>query len=143
MTIFRISTGYDTDLVKKTPNVKVIFGLTLVHFIGDFYLSFIVPLLPVFAHEFSLTLAQIGLLAGISRILGFIVQPSVGYLSDRYRTRLFVLAGPFLASVFIPLVGVAPCFSVLLLTRVAFLVLHSLRRSCRRTTCVLGFVFDV
>jgi len=33
---------------QKTTDIKVIFGLTLVHFIGDFYSSFINPLLPVF-----------------------------------------------------------------------------------------------
>ena len=100
---------------QKTTDIKVIFGLTLVHFIGDFYSSFIDPLLPVFVEKFALTLAQVGLIVGISRFLAFIVQPSVGYLADRYRTRFFVLGGPLLAIVFIPLVGIAPYFLVLLL----------------------------
>lgn len=96
-------------------DVKVIFALTLVHFIGDFYISFVNPLLPVFVEKFSLTLTQVGLLAGISRLLAFVVQPSVGYIADHYRTRLFVLGGPLLAIVFIPLVGIAPCFLLLFL----------------------------
>ena len=99
----------------RTANIKVILGLTLVHFIGDFYISFVSPLLPVFVEKFSLTLAQVGLIVGISRLLAFIVQPSVGYLADHYRTRFFVLSGPFLAIVFIPLVGVVPSFLVLIL----------------------------
>jgi len=99
----------------RTTNIKVIFGLTLVHFIGDFYISFINPLLPVFVEKYSLTLTQVGLIAGISRLLAFIVQPSVGYLADHYRTRFFVLSGPLLTIVFIPLVGIAPCFLVLIL----------------------------
>lgn len=98
-----------------TANIKVILGLTLVHFIGDFYISFVSPLLPVFVEKFSLTLAQVGLIVGISRLLAFIVQPSVGYLADHYRTRFFILSGPFLAIVFIPLVGIAPSFLVLIL----------------------------
>jgi FSR family fosmidomycin resistance protein-like MFS transporter len=98
----------------RTADIKVIFGLTLVHFIGDFYSSFITPLLPVFIEHFSLTLTQVGLIAGISRILAFFVQPPVGYLAEQYRTRLFILGGPLLAIVFIPLVGIAPCFLVLL-----------------------------
>ncbi|NVL91591.1 MAG: MFS transporter, partial [Desulfobacterales bacterium] len=93
----------------------MIFGLTLVHFIGDFYSSFVNPLLPLFVKQFSLTLTQVGLIAGISRFLAFIVQPSVGYLADHYRTRFFVLGGPLLAIVFIPLVGIASGFLVLLL----------------------------
>jgi len=95
-------------------DVKVIIGLTLVHFIGDFYSSFINPLLPVFVEKFALTLTEVGLLAGLSRFLAFVIQPTVGYLADYYRTRLFILGGPFLAIVFIALVGVAPSYPILL-----------------------------
>jgi FSR family fosmidomycin resistance protein-like MFS transporter len=97
----------------RDVDTKVILGLTLVHFIGDFYSSFINPLLPLFVKQFSLTLTEVGLIAGISRLLAFIVQPSVGYLADHYRTRIFVLGGPLLAIVFIPLVGIAPGFLML------------------------------
>jgi FSR family fosmidomycin resistance protein-like MFS transporter len=95
-------------------DIKVIIGLTLVHFIGDFYSSFINPLLPVFVQKYALTLTEVGLLAGLSRFLAFIVQPTVGYLADYYRTRFFILGGPFLAIVFIALVGVAPSYPILL-----------------------------
>jgi MFS transporter, FSR family, fosmidomycin resistance protein len=96
-------------------NVKVIFALSLAHFIGDFYSAFVNPLMPVFVERFSLSLTQVGLIAGIYRLLAFVVQPSVGYMADRYRTRFFVLGGPLLTMVFVPLVGVAPSFTVLLL----------------------------
>ena len=91
-------------------DVKVIFTLTLVHFIGDFYGSFVTPLLPVFVQKFSLNLTQVGLITGISRILSFIVQPSVGYIADHYKTRSFVLGGPLLAIIFIPLIGISTGF---------------------------------
>ena len=78
----------------RTADAKVIFAFSLVHFIGDFYISFVNPLLPVFVEEFSLTLTQVGLIVGISRLLAFVVQPSVGYLADRYQTRFFILTGP-------------------------------------------------
>ena len=100
---------------QKSANVKVIFGLTLVHFIGDFYSSFINPLLPVFVEKFSLTLAQVGILVGLSRLMAFIVQPAAGYVADHYRTRFFVLGGPLFTIIFISLLGVAPSFFVLLL----------------------------
>ena len=100
---------------RRTADVKVIFGLFLVHFIGDFYVSFISPLLPVFVEKFSLTLTQVGLMVGISRVLAFVVQPPVGYLADHYRTRFFVLGGPLLAIVFVPLVGIAPGFLALII----------------------------
>jgi FSR family fosmidomycin resistance protein-like MFS transporter len=99
---------------KLKTDVRVIFALTLVHFIGDFYSSFVTPLLPVFVENFSLTLTQVGLITGISRFLAFVVQPPVGYFADHYRTRWFVLGGPFLAIFFIPLVGIAPGFIMLI-----------------------------
>ena len=99
----------------STANVRVMFALGLVHFTGDLYASFVNPLLPVFAEVFALSLAQVGLLAGVNRFLMFIVQPIAGYLADHYRTRLFVLGGPLLSLIFIPLVGVAPSFWALTL----------------------------
>ena len=99
----------------QRADVKIIFALTLVHFIGDFYNSFITPLLPLFIAKYSLTLAQAGLIVGFSRFLAFIVQPPVGYLADRYPTRFFALGGPLLVMIFIPFSGIAPTFWLLLI----------------------------
>ncbi len=104
---------FTTDPTKA--NTRVIFALWLVHFTGDLYASFVSPLLPVFADVFALSLTQVGFLAGINRFLMFIVQPIAGYFADHYRTRLFILGGPILSLIFIPLVGVAPSFMVLIL----------------------------
>lgn len=99
---------------ERTLAVRVIFALTLVHFMGDFYSSFISPLFPLYVARLDLSLTQVGLIAGVSRFLAFIVQPSVGYLADRYQSRLFALGGLLLAVVFIPLSGIAPSFLILL-----------------------------
>jgi FSR family fosmidomycin resistance protein-like MFS transporter len=96
-------------------NVKVLFALTLVHFTGDFYSSFTTPLFPLFVEKLGLSLTQIGLIAGINRMLAFVVQPSVGYMADRYQTRGFIMVGLLMAVVFIPLSGVATGFWTLLL----------------------------
>jgi FSR family fosmidomycin resistance protein-like MFS transporter len=64
---------------RDEASVKIILALSLIHFIGDFYNSFIIPLLPLFIDKFSLTQAQAGLIAGLSRFLAFVVQPPVGY----------------------------------------------------------------
>jgi FSR family fosmidomycin resistance protein-like MFS transporter len=100
---------------QNRTDIKVIFALTMLHFAGDFYSSFVNPLLPVFMEKFGLSLAQVGLIAGIMRMLAFVVQPGVGYFADRYRSRIFILGGPLLSIVFIALVGWAPSFPVLLL----------------------------
>jgi FSR family fosmidomycin resistance protein-like MFS transporter len=98
----------------KGTSVKVIFVISLLHFTGDFYNSFINPLFPAFADKFSLTLTQVGFIAAISRVLAFVVQPPVGYIADHYRTRFFILGGPLLTMIFIPLAGIAPSFLVLI-----------------------------
>jgi len=95
-------------------NVKVIFSLTLVHFMGDFYSAYISPLFPLFVEKLNLSLAQVGFIAGVSRFCAFIVQPSVGYLADRYQNRGFILGGLLLAVVFIPLSGISASFWSLL-----------------------------
>ncbi len=98
-----------------SANLKVLFALTLIHFTGDFYSSFINPLFPVFVDKLGLSLTQVGIIAGTMRLLAFIIQPTVGYLADRYQTRAFIFIGLSLTIVFIPLSGIAPNFWVLLL----------------------------
>ena len=96
-------------------NLRMIFALTLVHFSGDFYSSFISPLFPALVDKLGLTLAQVGIVAGTARFLAFIVQPTVGYFSDRFQSRVFPLGGLALAVGFIPLAGISPTFWLLLL----------------------------
>ncbi|SHO47939.1 MFS transporter [Desulfopila aestuarii] len=97
-----------------SQNLKILFGLTLVHFIGDFYGSFVSPLFPVFVDKLGLSLTQIGVIAGVMRLLAFIVQPTVGYFADRYPTRRFIFTGLSLVVICIPLCGVAQNFWMLL-----------------------------
>ena len=93
---------------------KILIPLSLVHFSGDFYSSFISPLFPVFIDKIGLSLAQVGLLAGISRFLMFIVQPMSGYWADRHPSRSFILIGLLMPIIFIPLTGMATSFYGLL-----------------------------
>jgi len=101
----------ETDHINK----KVIFALFLIHFIGDFFQSFVRPLLPVLANKFELSLAQVGLVAGIATFMAFLIQPLFGYLADRYKTRLILLIGSFMGAFCIPMVGLAPYFWIVLL----------------------------
>jgi len=100
----------DNDPINK----KVIFALFLVHFIGDFYQSFLKPLLPVLAVKFSLSLTQVGMITALGTLTAFLIQPVFGYLSDRYRTRMIVLVGLLLGTICIPLLGVAPSYGFVL-----------------------------
>jgi FSR family fosmidomycin resistance protein-like MFS transporter len=93
---------------------KILIPLSLVHFSGDFYSSFINPLYPVFMDKMGLTLAQVGFFSGISRFLMFIVQPLSGYWADRHPSRSFILIGLLMPILFIPLAGMTTGFYGLL-----------------------------
>ena len=93
---------------------KILIPLSIVHFSGDFYSSFISPLFPVFIDKLGLSLAQVGFLAGISRFLMFIVQPISGYWADRRPSRAYILIGLLMPILFIPLAGMATSFYGLL-----------------------------
>lgn len=96
-------------------NKQAIFALFLIHFIGDFFQSFIRPLLPVLANKFDLSLAQVGLITGVATFMAFLIQPIFGYLADRYKTRMILLIGSFAGAICIPMVGVVPYFWFVLL----------------------------
>jgi FSR family fosmidomycin resistance protein-like MFS transporter len=98
----------------SSPYWKFLISLSLVHFSGDFYSSFINPLFPAFMDKMALSLAQVGFLAGISRFLMFIVQPMSGYWADRHPSRSFILIGLLMPIVFLPLTGMATGFYGLL-----------------------------
>lgn len=102
------------DSVSKTY-WKILIALSLVHFSGDFYSAFINPLFPVFMDKMGLSLAQVGLLAGISRFLMFVVQPMSGYWADRHPSRSFILIGLLMPILCIPLAGRTTDFYGLLL----------------------------
>ena len=99
----------------QITNVKILFALTLVHFTGDFYSSFISPIFPAFVDKLSLSMTQVGIIAGTMRFLAFIVQPSIGYVADRHPSRAFALGGLLLTVLFIPLSGLSTSFFVLIL----------------------------
>ncbi len=100
-----------TDQINK----KAIFALFLIHFTGDFFFSFVMPLLPVLADKFTLNLTQVGLITGVSTIMGLLIQPVFGYMADHFKTRGILLFGSLMGMVCIPQVGIAPHFWVVLL----------------------------
>ncbi|MEJ2166396.1 MAG: MFS transporter, partial [Desulfobacterales bacterium] len=96
-------------------NKKAIFALFLIHFTGDFFQSFIRPLLPVLADKFFLNMTQVGMITGVATFMAFLIQPAFGYMADRYKSRLVLLVGSLMGAFCIPLVGIAPFFWIVLL----------------------------
>jgi len=92
-----------------------LFLLTLSHFWVDSYATLLPPVLPLLKGHLGLNLAQAGFLATIVSISS-ISQPLMGLWADRMARRYLVIAGLGLAAVFIPLLGIAPNYLILILT---------------------------
>ena len=71
-------------------NIKVLFALTLVHFTGDFYSSFISPLFPLFCGPHGPEPGpRWGIIAGAARLLAFIVLERWHAWHGRRRTLIW------------------------------------------------------
>jgi MFS transporter, FSR family, fosmidomycin resistance protein len=88
--------------------------LSLGHFFIDLYSSALSVFQPLLGQKLGLTLTQAGILGGMIGFSGSVMQPLYGYLSDRYRTKLFAALSPAVAGIFISCLGVAPSFPWLL-----------------------------
>ena len=89
-----------------------LFLITLSHFCVDSYATLLQPLLPLLKANLGLSLAQTGFLATIVSICN-ISQPLLGLWADRMARRWLVVGGLILATVFAPLMGLAPDYLTL------------------------------
>lgn len=86
----------------------VILRMSAAHMAVDGYGNIYAPLLPLLIPRLGLSLAAAGALAMLFQVAASIMQLGFGYLADRWRPRLLLLAGPFVAVVVLSFVGVAP-----------------------------------
>ena len=89
-----------------------LFLITLSHFCVDSYATLLQPLLPLLKANLGLSLAQTGFLGTIVSICN-ISQPLLGLWADRMARRWLVVGGLILATVFAPLMGLAPDYLTL------------------------------
>jgi len=110
------------------------------HFCVDLYSSMLAAFLPFLQDKLDLTLSQAGLLVGVLVFSSSLAQPIYGLLSDRFRSKAFVVLGPALAAVFISCLGLAPgvkmLFLLLLLAGVGIASYHP--QGAALTHCVSG-----
>lgn len=87
----------------------------LTHFVGDSYSAFLFPLLPEFQRRFGLSKFMCGSLAAVQSVSISLIQPLIGFLSDRLQTRKFLILGPALAGIFFGLLSLAPSYRWLMI----------------------------
>ena len=83
---------------------------SLGHFLVDLYSGSMGIFQPLLINRLGITLTQAGLLGGLLAFSSSITQPLYGYLSDRFRSRLFSALAPAVAGVFIALLGAAATY---------------------------------
>ncbi|MFC1724355.1 MFS transporter [candidate division KSB1 bacterium] len=89
-------------------NKKNIALLSLGHFSVDLYAGFLRPILPLLMTKFGVGIFAVTLISSFAGAAADVSQPLFGYLSDKFRKPVFIIAGPLVAGLFIPLMGIAP-----------------------------------
>jgi MFS transporter, FSR family, fosmidomycin resistance protein len=78
-----------------------------VHLSVDAYANAFAPLLPLLIPRLGLTLTAVGTLAMLFQFAGSMSQLAFGALADRWRPRVLLLGGPFVAVVGLSCIGLA------------------------------------
>lgn len=94
-------------------NKKAVNWLIFAHFIIDCYPGFIAPLLPFITAKVGVEITAAMLIISIANISSYFLQPLFGYWADRWNRRFFIFWGIIIASVFIPMMGLAKSFFAL------------------------------
>lgn len=88
--------------------------LSLGHFFVDLYSSALGAFQPALVAKHGMSLTQAGVLGGVMVFSTSVTQPLYGFLSDRFRTKLFAALAPGFAGLFISSLGLSPSYAGLL-----------------------------
>src|SRR2546426_12616721 len=92
---------------------RLVLAATAAHFLNDFYVAFLAPLLPLVVAKFNLSLALAGLLATVLTTSAAITQPLFCIMADRLKRRVFLVLRPPLPLLAMGPVGLAPHHALL------------------------------
>jgi FSR family fosmidomycin resistance protein-like MFS transporter len=94
----------------RRSGLLVLALLSCGHFFVDLYSSALGVFQPLLVEKLGLSLTQAGVLGGVLVFSSSVTQPLYGFLSDRFRSRLFSALAPAVAGVFISALGMAGTF---------------------------------
>jgi FSR family fosmidomycin resistance protein-like MFS transporter len=86
------------------------------HFMVDGYGNMYAPLLPLLIPKLGLTLTAAGTLTMLFQMSASVAQIGFGWLADRWRPRVLVMAGPVISVLILSQIGIAPTVSWLAAT---------------------------
>lgn len=80
-------------------------ALRFAHFTNDIYASFMPTVMPLLIRQFSLSLSQAGFYSAFMALMSTMLQPLFGVLTDKTKTRAYVIWGPIVTGVLVSCVG--------------------------------------
>lgn len=95
-------------MISSSARVNLLIGTG--HFLSHFYMLILPPLFLVWAREFSVSYAELGLAVALLSGTTAVLQTPVGFMVDRYGARPFLVGGMLLMSLSIAAMGVASEF---------------------------------
>lgn len=100
-------------MTNSLADIKTVRWLQFSHFITDCYPGFIAPMLPFITAKIGVRMSAAMLIISIANISSYFMQPLFGYMADKCKKRFFVFWGIIIASLCIPLMGLATNFTAL------------------------------
>ncbi len=96
-------------------NLKFLLLLIAGHFVTDINTGALPALLPFLKESLSLTYTMTASVILVFNVTSSVIQPLFGYFSDRWSIRWLLPLGPFIASLGLGLLGIAPSYFWILL----------------------------
>ncbi len=110
-----ISNNLVTEKQRKTSNFTRLVAVSFGHFINDFYMNLIPPILFLFASSLSLNLTQQGFIAFVITSSGSFAQPIIGSFVDKYGKTYFLILSIIWIGVWMSLTGIITNYYVFVL----------------------------
>lgn len=97
--------SYEIKMKHESTIVNARRALRVAHFSNDLYAAFMPTIMPIFIRQFGLSLAQAGFYSSFLALMSSFLQPLFGVLTDKTKTRAYVIWGPILTGIFVSATG--------------------------------------
>lgn len=109
-----ISSGMHSNTPQKMT-VHIVFAIALAHCLNDLIQASLPAIYPLLKENFALSFAQVGLISLVFQITASLLQPWVGFYTDKHPKPYLLPIGMSVTLCGIVLLAFAPSFAVLLL----------------------------
>lgn len=95
--------------------INILIFLSAAHLVTDLTAGALPVLLPIIQQSFNLSYSAAGVIPLLFNISSSVVQPLLGYASDKFKSRFLIPLGCFLSMAGLALIGIAQSYSLVLL----------------------------